>query len=631
MYHAKKIGLFISHIFGRYQTGVVTGALEKAKEYGYRVEIYASMEGENLGDYEKGESSILSIPNFSSLDGIIFVSGTYLSEALREQIRQKLSMESGIPVVELTLTGSSFPQIEFDNNSPFRDLVTHLCKEHNASRICYLGYRPQPFFSDARDAYYREAMEENHLTVGDHDIYLVGDEVKEYKEALSFFLEGGSFDSVVCYNDQVALTFLQTAKDMGYHIPDDFSITGCDNLQESLYSKPPLTTITFPVEELGAKAVEHILLQKKGLPTTDASKVKAAPIFRGTCGCPSEMPKENWMYWNQQSHIATLERSIFDSIYMATQMHNCADIDEGAEALAGFLHKLPHVEEAYLCLYPDWDMGESKVLAMAEKDQGIHRDQSILKLGFAGDKTWPECSFQKGTLLPEMIEQSSTHSYVVCPLYYGDESYGYLVLGYQDDIPDYQVPFTQFLLNINQMLHNCKLSRHASLMEDRLEEFYFRDTLTGLYNRDGYQHNAESFLDHAIETGASLTCYLLDMNKLKVVNDTYGHEAGDTAIQTIAEALKRVSSEQDISCRLGGDEFFHIAYGLGEEESTERMEQIHQYLANYSKLSGKPYDITVSIGMVRFIPQEGDDIYTLAGYMKQADEAMYTQKNREEV
>ena len=123
----------------------------------------------------------------------------------------------------------------------------------------------------------------------------------------------------------------------------------------------------------------------------------------------------------------------------------------------------------------------------------------------------------------------------------------------------------------------------------------------------------------------------IDNNKFKVINDRYGHLAGDAVLKEMAQRLKKNVRSHDVVARLGGDEFFHIAYGLGEEESTERMEQIHQYLANYSKLSGKPYAITVSIGMVRFLPQEGDDIYTLAGNMKQADEAMYTQKNREEV
>lgn len=64
MYHNKKIGVFISHIMGFYQKNVCQGIIDKALEYGYTAEIFASMDGENLGDYSLGEESILTLPNF---------------------------------------------------------------------------------------------------------------------------------------------------------------------------------------------------------------------------------------------------------------------------------------------------------------------------------------------------------------------------------------------------------------------------------------------------------------------------------------------------------------------------------------------------------------------------------------
>ena len=54
MYHNKKIGIFISHIMGFYQKNVCQGIIDKALEYGYTAEIFASMDGENLGDYSLG-------------------------------------------------------------------------------------------------------------------------------------------------------------------------------------------------------------------------------------------------------------------------------------------------------------------------------------------------------------------------------------------------------------------------------------------------------------------------------------------------------------------------------------------------------------------------------------------------
>ena len=93
IYHTKKIGIFISHLFGYYQKHVCQGIIDKALEYGYTAEIYTSMDGEDLGAYGIGEESILQVPNYNSLDGIIFASGTYPSTDLKNKILRKLASD----------------------------------------------------------------------------------------------------------------------------------------------------------------------------------------------------------------------------------------------------------------------------------------------------------------------------------------------------------------------------------------------------------------------------------------------------------------------------------------------------------------------------------------------------------
>lgn len=63
MYHKKKIALFISHIYGVYQQGLCQGVISTAEDYGYKTEVYTTSDGEDLGAYSLGESSILRIPN----------------------------------------------------------------------------------------------------------------------------------------------------------------------------------------------------------------------------------------------------------------------------------------------------------------------------------------------------------------------------------------------------------------------------------------------------------------------------------------------------------------------------------------------------------------------------------------
>lgn len=119
MYHNKKIGVFISHIMGFYQKNVCQGIIDKALEYGYTAEIFASMDGENLGDYSLGEESILTLPNFDDLSGVIFASETYPNEQLKDQIYSLLKEKCHCPIIQIAVYKQQFPSVSLENNHPF--------------------------------------------------------------------------------------------------------------------------------------------------------------------------------------------------------------------------------------------------------------------------------------------------------------------------------------------------------------------------------------------------------------------------------------------------------------------------------------------------------------------------------
>ena len=98
MYHKKKIALFISHVYGEYQSNLSQGVIQQAMDYGYCTEVYATNDGENLGDYGIGEESILKIPNFEDFDGVVFASDTYLDPAMKENVCALLQKHPNCPV-----------------------------------------------------------------------------------------------------------------------------------------------------------------------------------------------------------------------------------------------------------------------------------------------------------------------------------------------------------------------------------------------------------------------------------------------------------------------------------------------------------------------------------------------------
>lgn len=237
MYHAKKIGVFISHIFGAYQQGVCQGIIDRAVEYGYTAEIFTSLDGENLGSYARGEESILHIPNYDSFDGVIFASDTYISQELRRKILEQLQTLS-CPIVEIAVKDAHFPVISLENNSMTGDLTSHFLTVHHASRICFLGCSTESYISGVRESYYREALKKHGKTPAENDIYHCKYESGEVNRALDFFCRTGTPDAVVCYNDRLALMFLASALAAGYRVPEDIAITGCDDTPDGQSASP---------------------------------------------------------------------------------------------------------------------------------------------------------------------------------------------------------------------------------------------------------------------------------------------------------------------------------------------------------------------------------------------------------
>lgn len=149
-----------------------------------------------------------------------------------------------------------------------------------------------------------------------------------------------------------------------------------------------------------------------------------------------------------------------------------------------------------------------------------------------------------------------------------------------------------------------------------------RDPLTGLANRNGFARRLDLALAAAQRAGTGLAVLCLDLDGFKAVNDTHGHEAGDTLLQRVADRLRPALREADIVARLGGDEF---AVVLPEVEA-RTAGQVAQRLVGELRLpylvDGTAVTVGVSIGLAMF-PQDGGGAEQL---LRQADAALYEAK-----
>lgn len=443
MYHTKKIGIFISHIFGDFQTKLCQGIVDKASEFGYTVEIFSSSDGEDVGDYGIGEMSILRIPNFNEFSGICFASGTYLLPVLRETIAKKLRETCACPILEITQSDAVFPHIELDNDTAAGQLTEHMIMTHHHKRICYLGCSMEPFFSEKRLFHYRNTLKKFSLPVAESDYFSCDYEYSSIEAAFQHFLQSGKPDSIICYNDRMAISLMDILYRHGYRIPEDIAVAGFDYLDIGQNILPALSTVTFPVYEMGQKAMELLLDAMNGAPLPNTTVLVAEPLYHNSCGCSKKKNKPLCLYEQHlMEHINILENSMLNDIKMSSALCSVRDLDEGMELLEKFLPRIQNCHELYICLYQNWNAVSAHIQEITSVwEENADADILIMAFAYQNGKRLHKCSFTKRGILPDYIYDRSQASYVFSPLFYHDREFGYLALSYQDNRLAYQFDF----------------------------------------------------------------------------------------------------------------------------------------------------------------------------------------------
>jgi len=176
---------------------------------------------------------------------------------------------------------------------------------------------------------------------------------------------------------------------------------------------------------------------------------------------------------------------------------------------------------------------------------------------------------------------------------------------------------------IREWVGTCIDITERKRMEAELFAMSITDPLTGLYNRRGFITLAEQQLKLAKRSKKGLMLFFCDLDELKAINDTLGHEEGDNAIVEMADIFKESFRDSDIIARIGGDEFALLAIGtdgINPEYLTARlMKNINAHNAREKRR----YKISVSIGLSSFSPDQPCSIDEL---MSRADKLMYKQK-----
>ena len=173
----------------------------------------------------------------------------------------------------------------------------------------------------------------------------------------------------------------------------------------------------------------------------------------------------------------------------------------------------------------------------------------------------------------------------------------------------------------------AQLNTERKKMIATLENLTLEDHLTGLYNRRGFITFAKKYLHQANRKKIKMYLLYIDVDNLKKINDTYGHNKGDFILVALAEILQRTFRQSDIKARIGGDEFaiFPIDNHIGGVNSTTA--RLKKNIDDYNSASERQALLSVSTGISSYNPAQPCSINEL---LMKADGLMYEEKRRKQ-
>lgn len=156
------------------------------------------------------------------------------------------------------------------------------------------------------------------------------------------------------------------------------------------------------------------------------------------------------------------------------------------------------------------------------------------------------------------------------------------------------------LIMLNKSLEEKVAERTKELSEANtyLEDISLTDVLTGLPNRRYAMRSLSAIWEKAVEADSPLVCMMIDADHFKAVNDTYGHDAGDVVLIKLAKTLQHLFRNDDIVCRLGGDEFFVICPDTDKDGGMRVAELVREKVSELRVVTGgEPWHGSICIGV----------------------------------
>lgn len=614
----KRIGVFISEIAQDYQRIVSNTIIKTANTNGYDT-VFLCNYGSYIGDllYAEGEKSSIYLSDLSTYDGIVVFEDIFDIDGMPDEFYSKLMAEAKCPIVYVRSTRDNCFAVLQENQKSIETMVRHFTDVHGFTDICYMSGKKDAEDAQERLAGFLAVMKEHNIEVNDHMIFH-GDYWR-YKgeEALAWFMEGRKTypQAIVCANDYMALSICHALNARGIKVPDDVCVSGFDALEEAKVFNPSLTSLEVDFEGMAERAINIIVNTNNGQKEERIQRVEAKLSLGKSCGCGEQNEyKDIFKLLNTKQRLIDDTKNSFMAV---TDYQYTFDFDEYM-SVAEKYRRFVRSDKVFVCLT---DVDEDGFMEV-ERD-GTYSEQVILKRVFfdEGNSEKIDIKFPRRKILPdEYWDDEEYNNFFVFSLHFKNIMHGYIVAK-QPVNTWFDIQTQGYMITLANAIENSLTHKKMEQFET-IKQIYQNDALTGILNRRGFDKIMQDEYSKAKEEDRVLAIASIDMDNLKIINDTFGHSEGDRALQIIAKALTGVMREGDACARIGGDEFA----ALLNVDYPGRCRDFKKALLDALRVESKGdsrYQVEASVGICETTDSEA---VSLVACVQIADSRMYEEK-----
>lgn len=565
---------------------------------------------------EQGERSVFDLINYDVTDAIIIHDEAIKNKDVTDELIRK-AKQHDIPVVSLGSEHEGCTNVKFDYSTGFEMVVRHVLADHNVTDFHFIAGIKGNEFSEERIQVVRKVAQELDVPFSDEDVSygeFWSRPTEEAVEAL-FIRRRRLPQAIICANDSMAITAVNVLKRHGLRIPEDIIVTGFDGISDVNYCTPRITTCLCNNDQLSECAAQTVRELIDGAEPTAHRLV--VPILQKSesCGCTGSgtinaseeltyLNNSFTRYQNEEEHMFRM----ISRIMAAQSFTQVADILDKYDFYDMVIMLNPE------CLDSTRDpLAKTKDKPFGDKVRIIYNTNFPLH-GRIED-------MDTSLIHPNLKDMITEHNepLLIFSLNYMGLTMGYCVFNYHNyDIQNYYKA-SQIVNTLNCAFGAYRTIQYQHYLSEKIEEMYRCDGLTHLLNRLALKNSYEDLLKHS---GGKLTVVLADLDHLKYINDHYGHDDGDFAICTVADALKRSSPENALCVRWGGDEMVAVIPGIYPDDMIRRG--MNDHIASVNSTADKEYRISASIGVMTF---DVDESTAFEDMVRATDQMMYSEKN----